>query len=144
LSRTQDTRFHRVITLEGLGGTVAVCRVPTGAVPEGRLIGVEVAAPGIAMVVGLEDDELRRLVGVLELELRNRTAARLDPATACLCRHPRAVHVNGEGACRDEVACPCLVMRAASVVPATVQSCTVAPTARGSDLDFPRPLRRTV
>lgn len=124
----------RIATIAGIHGErVAVCREQ---LLESDAIALEVQVRAVRVIVGLDDDEVRQLVAALEVELRLRsTARRLDPEAECWCGHRRGVHEELHGACRDDSACPCMVMRPTSVVPATVQSCTTAPLPRGSDQD---------
>jgi hypothetical protein len=109
--------------------------VPDGSVTvldeRGGLL-LAVSSAGVVLTLRLPPDDARQLVAVLERELRARAAHRLDPAALCRCGHRRGVHQDQEGACRDNSACPCLVMRPESVL-ASVQSCTVAQRPRVPD-----------
>lgn len=138
------TNLQRITDLAGYGGRVTVWTVSGDPM---LYVGTETG--GVGVVVGLEDDDVRQLVAVLERQLRARAAGRrLDPAGECVCGHSRAVHQDGEAACRDDALCRCLVMRPVSVI-RTVQSCTTS-ARRPSEQDvslldaIPEPTRSTV
>lgn len=125
--------MRSLVSLPGVGGRVGVIAVD----PDQCALYINAEAAGVSIAVGLEEDDVRQLVAVLERRLRERSAGRrLDPAGECVCGHPRAVHQDQEAACRGDSACPCLVMRPAALF-GTVQSCTVPAVAHDADQCVP-------
>jgi hypothetical protein len=106
------TRLTLLATIAGTGGTVAA-----HAADDGHAVYLTTVIAGATVSVGLEDDDARQLVAVLERQLRARSAERrLDPAGLCRCGDQRVSHRDSEGACLAPE-CPCLVMRPVATVP---------------------------